>query len=159
MALYVEGLSDCLKRLDKMPQEIAKDVESAGRKAGSAVAKEIRAVTPARWRKLVRSKVARNLRGETFITSGLFNKGEKKDAGNPKEAFDWFKAYWANYGTLTKRDPNHQFTAPIKGGTAAAKRRNNVGQAHQNWFENARDLARAFQSKFEEELRKKGYEW
>ena len=55
------------------------------------------------------------------------------------EPDDWFKAYWKNYGTLTHRDPGHKFDYPIKpdNWAAAKRRRNRVGQKHENFYDGA----------------------
>ena len=66
------------------------------------------------------------------VRQGHHNKGQE-----PVD--DWFKFYWMNYGTLTRRDPNHEFERPIKhDDTVSAKnRRNSKGQRHLNFYEKA----------------------
>jgi hypothetical protein len=69
---------------------------------------------------------------------GLFNghqrQGHQNKAGNVD---DWFKAYWLNYGTLSKRDPEHQFRTPVKhkGSAAAARRKFTEGLEPRKFFE------------------------
>ena len=51
------------------------------------------------------------------------------------------KAYWKNYGTLSRRDKTHKFTEPIK--KPGRKRRNEVGQPHENFYDKAIQPAQA----------------
>lgn len=67
---------------------------------------------------------------DSYIFMGFFNKDRKKQ---PKQIPTWFKAYWKNYGTLTKRYAGHQFRTPVKGHNR--RRRNNVGQKAELWYE------------------------
>lgn len=135
----ITGVEDCLRMFEKLPANILKIEVAAMRSASKASAKHIRKGIPKRWRRLVKYKIyGANVRrdGDTYALIGLYNR--KEVAGHQPEGkdptFDWFKAYWANYGTLTKRDRSHKFKYPIKKNVS---RRNNKGQPPQNFFETA----------------------
>lgn len=149
--LTIDGLNECYRAFDGMPAAAVKVTKTALRDAAKPVTRQIRKGTPARWRKLVRSKVSSGmtLRGGMVATVGLWNNHQKT---NSKAPFDWFKAYWANYGTLKHRDPSHQFMYKIK---PHAKRRNNEGQYPQNFFEAAsQGVESLFLDKFVESFQK-----
>ncbi len=133
LSIRVEGLDDCLKALDRLPENALRMTEAALKEAAQPVAKRMRSKMPARFRKLIKSKVIkaeRRMNGNSTAIIGAF-KRRKQDE---KEVNDWFKMYWQNYGTLSHRDPGHEFVFPIKKGK---RRRNNVGQDHLNFFEAA----------------------
>ena len=133
LSIRVEGLDDCLKALDRLPENALRMTEAALKEAAQPVAKRMRSKMPARFRKLIKSKVIkaeRRMNGNSTAIIGAF-KRRKQDE---KEVNDWFKMYWQNYGTLSHRDPGHEFVSPIKKGK---RRRNNVGQNHLNFFESA----------------------
>lgn len=140
--LKIEGMSDCLRWCDAAPEDMVKLAKKAMREGGKAVTKAMRPQVDARWRNLIKYKVTGG-RSDKDLNCGIGMFNDKKQQGhhNPGQdpAFDWFKFYWMNYGTLTRRDPNHQFDKPIRhAGTAAAKRRRNrIGQPHLNIFEKA----------------------
>lgn len=127
---------------EKAPENVMKISQKAMREASKATAKQIRQGIPKRWRKIVKYKV-KNYDGKLSARVGLY--GTNKN-------FDWFKAYWANYGTLQGRDPSHQFERKIK---RNVKRRNNKGQTAQNFFEaSIKDWETTFVNKFESEVMK-----
>ena len=99
----ITGVEDCLRMFEKLPANILKIEVAAMRSASKASAKHIRKGIPKRWRRLVKYKVyGANVRraGDTYALIGLYNR--KEVAGHQPEGkdptFDWFKAYWANYG-------------------------------------------------------------
>ena len=121
-AIRIEGLDDCLRCLDKAPENVVKMVNTALRTASRKTAKGIRAKMPFTFGRLVRYKVFKGqITGDTNALVGLFNKG-KRNVDDSSYIPDWFKAYWMNYGTLKHRDQ---------------KRRNNEGQLPQKFFEAA----------------------
>lgn len=131
--IHIEGLDDCLRCMDAAPGNVLEMVQGAFRDASKKTARQIRMKTPAKFRRLVRYKVFQGqISGNTNVLIGLFNVKKRKDSGD--EVFDWFKAYWKNYGTLQNRDPNHDFVYPVK---RNVKRRNNVGQMPERFFEAA----------------------
>ena len=140
--------------LEKFPSRVLKATQESMKTAGRKAAGALRKTAPARFRSLIKSKVAKGqLSRNMFATFGYF-KGKVKG----KEIPDWFKAYWKNYGTLTHRDPSHQFREPVKhGGTTAAKnRRNNVGQEHENFYDASLPAAvDTFKKTFEKQMDKK----
>lgn len=130
----IQGLDDCLKCMDTAPRNVLKITRNALRDAGRTTARQIRIKTPGRWRRLVSSKVVKGMATTNlYALVGYFNRGQKKSVDS--QASDWFKAYWANYGTLTRRDPSHHFANAVK--PRVRGRRNNVGQAAENFFEHA----------------------
>lgn len=135
MSMYVriEGLDECLKALDRLPENALRMTEAALKEAAQPVAKKIRSGMPPIFRKLIKAKVIkaeRRMNGNSTAIIGAF----KRRRQDEREVNDWFKMYWQNYGTLSHRDPGHEFVYPIKKGR---RRRNNVGQDHQNFFEAA----------------------
>lgn len=133
-AIRIEGLDDCLRCLDKAPENVVKMVNTALRTASRKTARGIRAKMPFTFGRLVRYKVFKGqITGDTNALVGLFNKG-KRNGDDSSYIPDWFKAYWMNYGTLKHRDQDHHFLYPIRGNR---KRRNNEGQLPQKFFEAA----------------------
>lgn len=138
----IEGVSDCLRWMDEAPKDMVKLARKAMTAGCSAVKKEVKPRIDERWRPLVRSKVTGGNNDKDLEAAiGLFN-GRQRSGHQPKsgrEVDDWFKAYWKNYGTLSKRDPNHTFATPVRPSHHAKsrRRRNNVGQSHVNFFEAA----------------------
>ena len=135
MTFEIQGLDDCLRWMDKAPENCIKVSRAAMRDASRAVSKKMRQRTPKRWRRLVKFAVNKNANGTLAAWIGLFN-GHQQQGHQNKDAKaidDWFKAYWANYGTLTHRDQSHTFKYGIKN----KKRRNDVGQRPMNFFEAA----------------------
>lgn len=130
----ITGLKECYRAIDGMPAAALKVTKTSLREAAKPVAKQMRQGTPKRWRKLIKSKISGNttLRGGLSATIGFFNGHQISDKG---EREDWFKAYWANYGTLKHRDPGHVFQYKVK--PRQKNRRNNEGQEAQNFFEQA----------------------
>jgi len=130
----IEGLDDCIRCMDHAPQNVLKMTQKAMKEAGRHTARVIRGKTPGRWRRLVGSKVTKGqISGDIYALVGYFNKAQKK--GSNAEIPDWFKAYWKNYGTLTRRDQSHHFVNGIK--AKVRGRRNNLGQPANNFFEQA----------------------
>ena len=111
----------------------------AGAKAG---AKSLKQALPSRWKKLPKSKAGIDARNEIWCRFGVYN--NQVAQGHQPKAYqgadsktgitDWFKFYWQNYGTLTRRDRSHNFVKPIK---PNKKRRNEVGQPHTNVYDRA----------------------
>lgn len=135
--LKVEGLDECMRLFDA--ERILQAEKSSMRKAASAVAKNLRKGLPKRYKKLAKYKLYEDRNGNSYVLIGMYNRqevaGNQPDNGDP--VFDWFKAYWANYGTLSRRDPNHRFKTKIKAKTKSNRRRQSVGQPAQNFFERA----------------------
>lgn len=136
--VHIEGVEECLRMFDKAPENALKICRKAMKAGSKAVATQIRKGVPRRWRRLVRSKVGKLPDGNPWARAGLYNNkqatGKQSNRGKDP-AFDWFKAYWANYGTLSRRDPTHQFQYKVK--PNSKKRRQSVGQPAQNFFEKA----------------------
>ena len=146
---YITGLDDCLKCFDQAPSNLLKVVKTAMREGGKEAAKEIRKAMPRRFKRLVSQKVVKgSLSGDWSALVGAFNKAKS----GTDEPDDWFKAYWANYGTLTKRSKEHKFDYPIK--KLNRKRRNEVGQPAQMFYDRAIVPAQdAFIRKFQDSVK------
>ena len=150
--ITIQGLDEALRWADKAPENCIKATRAALREASKTEARKIRQRTPKRWRRLVKYTVTKDRDGKLRAYVGMFNghqaQGNQNEGGAP--TFDWFKAYWANYGTLTHRDPNHSFREGIK---QNKRRRNNLGQPRQNFYEAAivpfaEEFSEAFQQAF-----------
>lgn len=165
----IKGLDDILRVLNAAPKEM----KAVARKSMAAAAKEttkaMHAKTPPRWRELAGWRVGINRRtGRISARMGYYNTGKKKGkkAYNKDMAFDWFKAYWANYGTLAKRDPRHVFKYPVRPShhMVAQRRLQWVkGITPQHFFENARNgwentfltaFRKSFDTNYEKALKK-----
>ncbi len=152
---YITGLEDALNCFDQAPKNLLKVVRKALKDGGRQAAKEIRKAMPRRFKRLVSYKVVKGaVSGDYSALIGAFNKVKS----GTSEPDDWFKAYWKNYGTLTHRDPSHKFDYPIKPDhwAAAKRRRNRVGQPHENFYDGAiapaRDsFVRAFQDSLKQQ--------
>lgn len=157
MAVRIEGVSEMLRKLDGAPKEMIADVKKAMRSACNTEKTIIKASSPKEARSLVKAKVSGQKSGDIRASVGLFLDFQTIEKG--RKGPEWFHMYWKNYGTLQGRDPEHHFDTPIKGGAAARRRRNNVGQRHENFFENAMNgFESRFLSNFESALEKQGYE-
>lgn len=111
MAEYkITGYDEAMAVLEQYPNKINTAVKAAMRKSVAPVIRDIKAQTPnSNWKKTVRYKF---LKGQfPDMIFGMFN-----SQGLPKkgEIPVWFKAYWANYGTLTRRYSSHSFVNPVK---------------------------------------------
>lgn len=129
----IDGVAEMAKAFDNAPGNMAKAVKTSMRAGANAVAKQIRTGVPSRWSDLTKVKIGTTRRGSIYAAAGLRN----RKTSTSKEVPKWFKAYWANYGTLRRRDPSHRFDNPVKPDryASAQRRRNNVGQPSQNFFE------------------------
>lgn len=148
---YITGLDDCLKCFDRAPSNLLKVVRQAMKDGGKQAAKEIRKAMPRRFKRLVSNKVVKGaVSGNYAALIGAFNRVK----GGTDEPDDWFKAYWKNYGTLTHRDENHTFDYPVK--RLNHRRRNEVGQPHENFYDGAiapaqQAFVRAFQDSLKQQ--------
>ncbi len=135
----IKGVEGVMKTFDMLPDNILKMEKESLKVAARETAKHIRKGIPKRFKKLVKFKVYDRGPKGTYALMGLYNRherqGEQSNGGDP--VFDWFKAYWANYGTLKRRDPNHKFKYKVKPKKEGDRRRQSVGQPAQKFFENA----------------------
>lgn len=145
---YITGLDDALKCFDQAPANLLKVVKQAMRDGGRQAAKEIRKAMPRRFKRLVSCKVVKgSLSGDYSALVGAFNRVK----GGDNEPDDWFKAYWKNYGTLTRRSQSHKFDYPIK---KNVRRRNNVGQPAEMFYDRSIGPAQdAFVRAFEDSVK------
>lgn len=156
----IEGVSEMLRMFDEAPKEMISDVKAALRSACGTEKRILKSGVPRKARPLVKSKVKGQRSGDISAMFGLFIDKDWTDL-NGRKGPEWFRMYWKNYGTLSGRDPSHDFDNPIKGdGTQAARnRRNRTGQPHENFFENAiSGWESRFLDNFARALREKGYD-
>jgi len=149
--VYIEinGLDKFIQTIDKAPGNLLKISKEAMKAGGKVVARTIRSRAPSRFKRLVGYKVSEGqLSHDNYVLIGFFNKDRKK---HQNDIPDWFKAYWKNYGTLTRRYPGHKFVTMVKPRSTSSgrARRNNVGQNPELFFEGAitgwdKDYMRAF---------------
>lgn len=129
--MRIEGVSEVMRYFSQAPEEVSKSIKKALRAACSGEVRNLKGQVP-RWaRGLVKSSVKSLRSGDVSALFGMFVDSKWQDEKGRKGP-DWFHAYWKNYGTLTKRDPSHQFDNAVR---RNARRRNNVGQGHENFFE------------------------
>ncbi|WP_322290515.1 hypothetical protein [Paratractidigestivibacter sp.] len=163
MAMTMEGMQDVIRMFDDAPKEMKDDCRKAMGVAARKVSAQIRRGTPQRWRKLVKAKAKASRRSKMLYASmGLYFsrtvQGHQPKAyrGTKDGITDWFKAYWANYGTLTKRDPTHHFQYKVKADTKW--RRNDIGQGAEKFFEaSTRGWESVFMGSWVSALEQKGY--
>ena len=136
-----------MKLLEEFPIKADKVVKDAMREASKAVAQNIRPKMPNKtFRKAVKYKISEGT-GYTFANVGILRGGKKW--------FEWSKAYWKNFGTLSNRDPQHKFARPRK--TRTSGWRGGIKPAH--FFEPAISGAdELWKKKFTETLNKKAKE-
>lgn len=129
MSASVQGEAELMRKLDRFPVEAKKAMDASLRAGGKAAAEVQKGLGPARWARLVKSRLHTDATDSSYVAVGYQNvdKGKKMD-----KVSDWFKAYWANYGTLRHRDPQHHFDRKIR--TNVRTRRNNEGQPAQHFF-------------------------
>ena len=154
MAVQIEGVSDVLRMFDEAPEELLKSVKKAMRSACNVEKKNIKKVLPREARSLVKSKVKSTRAGNVIARFGMFMDGVRLADGD--DNMRWFHFYWKNYGTLSKRDPAHQFEFQIR---KNKNRRNNVGQDHENFYETAvSGYEGRFLENFKRSLKEQGYD-
>nr|DAM80531.1 MAG TPA: hypothetical protein [Caudoviricetes sp.] len=161
-AIRIDGVEDVLRMFDGAPKELQKAGKKAMASAGRKVAAKLKRQIPSRWKKLIKSKAKMSRDGNFWAVMGLYN-GHEAQGHQPdgKKVSDWFKAYWADYGTLERRDPNHKFDSPVKSKDSASGRlrRNDMGQFPERFFEAASGgWETVFISEFKGSLKKQGYD-
>ena len=125
------NLDELYRRFEKAPENFVKITKECMKEGGKKVTKMVRSRAPAEYRRLVGYKIGiGQITKDSYIFIGFFNKDRKKKL---KQVSTWFKSYWKNYGTLTKRYAGHHFRTPVKGYNK--RRRNNVGQKYELWYE------------------------
>ena len=139
--LQIEGMSDFLRWTERAPDDMVKLAKVAMREGAKRVVISMRPQINERWKRLLKYKVSGGRNDKDLACDiGLFN-GRQRQGHQPAsgDVDDWFKAYWMNYGTLARRDPNHVFMNPVQPAsrTRSQRRRNRVGQPHQNFLEKA----------------------
>lgn len=159
-SITISGLDECLRYFDEAPKQLVACTRKAMQAGSRQTTKMVRSRLPKRWSGLVKGKVSN--KGHLLATIGMFNthQAQGHQPANGK-TWDWFKAYWLNYGTLDKRDPGHRFEQPVKHrATAAARRRKNTkGIEPRRFFETAiSGYESVFLAAFNASLKKQGYD-
>ena len=144
----VWGMKEALAGIDGSGDRLEKILKKAMTEGGKAAARAMKGKTPKRWVKLVRYKVGKALTEGSTVRIGYY--GTRGAKTRTREIPDFFKAYWKNHGTLSRRDPEHKFDYPVKPNVV---RRNDVGQYPEKFFEEAiRGIEEVFVDKVEEVL-------
>ena len=161
-SIRIDGVEDVLRMFDGAPKELQKAGKKAMASAGRKVATKLKRQIPQRWKKLIKSKAKMSRDGNFYADMGLYNGHEAQGhQPNGQKGSDWFKAYWADYGTLERRDPNHKFDYPVKSKDSAngRLRRNDKGQFPTGFFEEACEgWENVFLEEFKGSLKKQGYD-
>ena len=140
------GVNECLRSMDALPERMQKLVQKGCVSAERKCVSKLKATINPRWRRLCRGSVKKYKSGMIVSTFGLIDKKDisghqPKVGGDP--VFDWYKAYWNNYGTLKGRDPSHEFRYPIK------KKNSGNGVRYSHFFEAASSgLMKVFEEEF-----------
>ena len=150
--ITIQGLDEALRWADKAPKNCLDATRAALREASRVEVRKLKQRIPKRWQKLVKYSVIKTQDGKLRAYLGMFNRketqGHQPRKGRP--TFDWYKAYWANYGTLARRWEYHDFDRPVK---ADKDRRNDEGQNPQLFYEKAagpftQEFTEAYQQAF-----------
>lgn len=142
--IEITGLNDVLKTLEQAPPEMRKVVKKAMTASARKTSQTLKSRTPKRWQSLVGYAVWQSRKtGAIGARLGYYSSKNSRRGKNKQpdlgRAFDWYKSYWLNYGTLAGRDPSHTFKNGVKPRHYAAARRrtNRSGIPHRNFFEKA----------------------
>ncbi|WP_303181901.1 hypothetical protein [uncultured Butyricimonas sp.] len=107
--ISVEGVREVLELLYDYPKEIDKIAKSALRKAVAPLVRDVKRANPIKGVKIsVKSLKSFN----PGLKYGYFG---EVGGNNRLEVSPWFKAYWKNYGTMSRRYPGHKFLTGVKG--------------------------------------------
>ena len=130
----IRGIDDVLRTLEAAPKEMRAVAKKSMTEASRATVRTFKQRTPKRWRHLVGYRVWLSRKtGQVGARMGYYNArtAKGKQPKNVDRAFDWFKAYWINYGTYEGRDPNHKFKYPVR----SNKKRRGYGIPARHFFE------------------------
>lgn len=107
---HIQGTENVEQILKGLPMKYAKKpMVATFRRAARVFTKELRQSTPKATGETRKSIKVKALRG-IGITAGFSGKSQYMPG--------YFKAYWKNYGTLSKRDAGHTFAKPRKSKSA-----------------------------------------
>lgn len=112
MANNITGGKTAEEILRDYPNKINAVTKKALRAAVKGPVKDIKAGLKGSLKKKVKAKFIKDGGKQTILFGVLGKKGEGD------RDLDWFKIYWKNYGTLTKRYSGHKFENPRKKITA-----------------------------------------
>lgn len=141
---HIVGIEQAQQLLKEFPINADKIVVKGLRKASSEFSKNLKTKMPRKsWARLVGSTIKKGkIEGIVFARIGLREK-------NSAQHFEWMKAYWSNYGTLSNRDKSHKFTQARKSKSANWK----GGIKPANFFEKAMiDGEQILQQEFEKNV-------
>lgn len=102
----VSGTMEAMKILEEYPNKINTATKKAMRAATKNVLVDMKSGAHKKFKPLVKAKFLKKEKNPTLMF-GFF--GTKGGTSSDNTIPTWFKAYWKNYGTLTKRHPGHSF--------------------------------------------------
>jgi len=117
--MRIEGLEEMRRALDLTVKEMDDITVKAMRSATRPVARKIRSrLGSGEYGFLVKSKAVKGKKTRsgypTAVIGMLKPPFARRGKSGSKKWFNWYKAYWKNYGTLGKRSPSHHFVEPIR---------------------------------------------
>ena len=114
--INVTGSTEAQQLLNTYPIEAVREIRRAMQRAGSQGVRDLKATVRQRtFRQRIQRKIKEYSHGNGSILSMIVG---YMDSKNSDAHFAYMKAYWANYGTLDRRDPSHRFANKRKSKTA-----------------------------------------
>ena len=139
-------VDDVLESFDVARRDRNKVKKQAMGDAAKKTATFVKGRTPARWKSLTKGTSWISGEGTVGASFGMTR----------KKGEDWFKAYWLNYGTYSKRDPEHKFRYARKRRTASWGNGGKPNTTYYHFFENAiPGWERKFSAEFTKALQKR----
>lgn len=123
----LEGADQVQRAFDMFPDQMIKELRRSITRHLRALTSRIKSQAPKpEWASFVTQKVS-NKSGRVSGVVGYF--------GDRAQGWEWYKAYWLNYGTLAGRDPAHEFKRPRR--NRQTKQKNGI--PYQHFFEKSID--------------------
>ena len=114
--INITGSTEAQQLLNTYPIEAVREIRRAMLRAGSQGVRELKATVRQRtFRQRIQRKLKEYSRANGSVLSMLVGYMDSKNADSH---FAYMKAYWANYGTLDRRDPSHKFANKRKARSA-----------------------------------------
>lgn len=134
----IQGYDEVLKSFELAPENVVKVTRKALREASAACRKTMKSRLPRTWAKMCRYSVKR-ARDKAHGATGYNAQIRLTGKGSEDPKFQWYKAYWNNYGTLEGRDASHNFSTPVRSAESVVskRRRGQSGIKHKNFFESS----------------------
>lgn len=151
VSITMDGFDKVAEQLNEFPKEVEKAIKKTMRKSSKPYMATLKGTMPfPDWNSElnIKTKVS-GKQGKIMLSAGVFG---VRHYGKEIPAF--FKFLWRNYGTLTRRSPEHEFKTPVR---SNKNRKNNVGQPAHLDFERAtmgaeRTIAEAVVATIDEEV-------